>query len=156
MITGVDTVIVTARPPVRWLSRFLDQWGQLWPEMMVDRAGTGFEPWHEGGREPFGENGDIVVVRDAQMAADWTENAYEDHAPDVGPIGLMYQPCEVGTFSMDLTSDPYARDQDFGFEPYNAQVIGSGVYLLTLITPENSGELTNRAVSVLQNVVANS
>ena len=62
---------------------------------------------------------------------------------------ILYQPCPVRTFSVAVKENPYARDDPFRFEEYDAIVIGAGMSLITVVTPDLDSEFSKNVIKCL-------
>jgi hypothetical protein len=149
MITGSDSVILTAVPPAPAIRRFLDRWLEVWPDMRADLHGDGFAPWSQLRELELPETGEVLVAKNQAMQDAWDEHGYELPGVDEGPFTLMYQPCSATRFTVTVTSDPYAPDSGFGFAPYPAQVLGAGLHLVTAVTPSTMKDFSDRVVGDL-------
>lgn len=149
MITGSDSVILTAVPPAPAIRRFLDRWLEVWPDMRADLHGDGFAPWSQLRDLELPGTGEVLVAKDQAMQEAWDEHGYDLPGVDEGPFTLMYQPCPTIRFTVTVTSDPYAPDSGFGFAPYPAQVLGAGLHLVTAVTPSTMKDFSDRVVEYL-------
>ena len=149
MITGSDSVILTAVSPAPAIRRFLDRWLEAWPDMRADLHGDGFAPWSQLRDLELPETGEVLVAKDQAMQDAWDEHGYELPGVDEGPFTLMYQPCPATRFTVTVTSDPYAPDSGFGFAPYPAQVLGAGLHLVTAVTPSTKKGFSDRVIEYL-------
>jgi hypothetical protein len=141
MTTGTDDLILTASPPAAAIPAFLDDWSRTWPELLVDAHDEGFVPWVRVRTVPLSDQGDILVVRDLAMDLAWAEHGYDLPGQDEGPFMLMYRPCPVPVIDGAVLSDPYSHETEI-FQPYPVQIVGSGIHLVTIVTPSNSPEFT--------------
>lgn len=153
MITGADTVVVTATPAAAAIHRMLRRWQSAWPQLRVDLNGDGFAPWSEDRAGGLSDRGELLVARDERMQADWDEHGYELPGTEEGPFAILYEPCPAARFSVDVTTDPYGRDPGFGFAPYPAQIVGRGLTLVTLVTPATMKDFTRQVVHSLIEVL---
>jgi hypothetical protein len=152
MITGADTVVLTAGRPGPAIGRFLEQCGRRWPDMRIsagDPAQGQFVAWRDT-RLPIPEAcGEVLVAQDERMVSDWTDHGYAIPGSAVGPFALFYQPCAAPRFAALVQQDPYARG--LGFEPYPVTVVATDLSLVTVVTPDDDSEFSR---SVIDGVIA--
>lgn len=152
MITGFDSVVVTAGLPGPAIGRFLTQWGLQWPDMRVstgDPAESPFVTWRDARPAVPEKRGEVLVARDERMLSDWDEHGYAIPGSAVGPFYLLYEPCPAPQFSALLQHDPYAGGMRF--DPYPVTIVGTGLSLVTVVTPDEDSEFSR---SVIDGVVA--
>jgi hypothetical protein len=139
MISGADNVLVVAGHGGTAVVRFLDGWAQRWPGMRV--ALDGPEVYADGGwpdvrDQVAADRGEILVARDKDMDVAWEEHGYDIPGEPEGPFAVFYRPCPATQFTAQVTTDPYDRGGDLIFNPYEVQVVGAGLSLVTLVTPD--------------------
>lgn len=155
MITGFDSVVLTARRPGPAIARFLEQWSDRWPDMRVavtDGSGESrFVAWRATRPSIPDTNGEVLVARDERMLGDWDEHGYELLDPAAGPFAVFYRPCPARQFPALVHGDPYAQDVGHPFEPYPVTVVGAGLWLVTAVTPDDESAFSR---SVIEAVIA--
>lgn len=140
MITGNDVVLVAPGPIPAAIERFLDRWSEKWPQPLV-AAGTDedtqtFSPWAPA-TVPWGERTDeILVARDEEMLIAWDEAGYVLDARGEGPFMLMYRPAGWKSLQARALEDPYVRSEGPDYEPYEITLVGSGLWMITVVVPE--------------------
>jgi hypothetical protein len=150
IITGADTVLVVAGHGGAAAVRFLDGWARRWPAMWVALDGPGAPPeggWPEVRDRVAADVGVILVARDEQMSAAWEEHGYDIPGEPEGPVAVWYQPCPARRFTALATTDPYARPGEFLFDPYEVAVIGAGLSLVTLVTPDADTDFSREVIA---------
>ena len=152
MITGFDTVVVTAGRPGPAIGRFLTEWGSQWPDMQVsagDPAEPPFITWRDAGPALPETRGEVLVARDERMLSDWDEHGYALPGSAVGPFFLLYQPCPAPRFRAQVQQDPYVTGMRF--DPYPVTIVGTGLSLITIVTPDEDSEFSR---SVIDGMIA--
>ncbi|ONI88628.1 hypothetical protein ALI144C_06240 [Actinosynnema sp. ALI-1.44] len=152
MITGVDTVLLTAGRAGPAIGRFLEQWGRVWPDMRIsagDPAQTPFVTWQDARSDIPETCGEVLVAKDERMLSDWDDHGYEIPGSAVGPFALLYQPCQAPRFEALVQHDPYARG--LPFDPYPVIVVATDLSLITIVTPDGDSEFSQ---SVINGVIA--
>ncbi|MGW1742944.1 hypothetical protein ACWCPQ_29535 [Nocardia sp. NPDC001965] len=141
MITGNDVVLVAPGPIPAAIERFLDRWSQKWPQLLV-ASGTDentqafFSPWTPA-TVAWGELTDeILVARDEAMLTAWDEDGYALDGRDEGPFMLMYSPLRWKSLQATALEDPYIHLGGFIYEPYEITVVGSELWMITVVVPE--------------------
>jgi hypothetical protein len=150
MISGADSVLVIAGHGGPAAVRFLDEWAQRWPAMRV--ALDGPEVYADGGwpevRDQVAPDAaEILVARDKDMNAAWEEHGYDIPGDPEGPFAVYYQPCPARRFTAQVTTDPYDRGSEFAFDPYEVQVVGAGLSLVTLVTPDLETDFSQQVIT---------
>ncbi len=150
MISGADNVLVIAGPGGAPVVRFLDGWAQRWPAMHV--ALDGPEVYADGGwpdvrDQVAADAGEILVARDKEMDAAWEEHGYDIPGEPEGPFVIYYQPCSVRQFTAQVTADPYEQGTDYIFNPYEVRVVGAGLSLVTLVTPDMEKDFSHQVIA---------
>lgn len=140
MITGNDIVLVAPGPIPVAIECFLDRWSQKWPQLLVasgtDEDSQTFAPWIPATVE-WGELTDeILVARDEEMLTAWDEAGYALDGRGEGPFMLMYQPAGWKSLQVTALEDPYIRSGGFIYDPYEITMVGSGLWMITVIVPE--------------------
>jgi hypothetical protein len=100
--------------------------------------GPRFDGWPQPGSQLPEDTGEVLVARDAQMESDWDEWGYVPDVHGEGPIAIYYQPFARPTAEVMALQDPYDRGDEFIFEPYKILLAAPGLWLLTLVSPEES------------------
>lgn len=147
MITGADTVLMTAAAPRLAVRAFLDRWSARWPDMRVLVTGhdeSGFAEWARARDVLPTARGNVLVARDAAMVEAWDEFGYELPDSAEGPFTVMYEPCPARTFHVTANEDPYARGMQF--DPYEAVVVGAKLTLVTVVTPDLDGTFSREVI----------
>jgi hypothetical protein len=140
MITGNDVVLVAAGPIPAAIERFLDRWSEKWPQLLVssgtDEDTQTFSPWTRATVE-WGELTDkILVARDEEMLTAWDESGYALDGRDEGPFMLMYRPAGWKSLQATALADPYVRSAGSNYEPYEITLVGSVLWMITVVVPE--------------------
>jgi hypothetical protein len=157
MITGFDTVLVGAGPVGPKVARLLDLWARRWPVMRVTVAGqhdSQFVEWATARPEIPAQHGEILVARDVEMVVAWDEHGYEIPDSAEGPFSVLYEPCPARAFAAIAQQDPYARDQEYGFEPYETLIIGSELTLTTVVTPDRDSTYSREVIDAVVSALA--
>ncbi|MBE1461548.1 hypothetical protein [Kibdelosporangium phytohabitans] len=152
MITGVDTVLLTAGRVGPAIGRFLEHWGRVWPDMRIsagDPAQPPFVAWRDTRPDIPEACGEVLVVEDERMLSDWDDHGYEIPGSTVGPFALLYQPCPAPQFEALVQRDPY--DRGLPFDPYPVVVVATDLSLITIVTPDDDSEFSQ---SVVDGVIA--
>ncbi len=152
MISGSDTVLITAQRPGPAITKFLDGWTARWVNMRVAITGaddSDFVDWLEVRASIPVDDGELLIVRDADMETAWEEHGYQIPGSAEGPLAILYQPCPARVFSVKAISDPYARDTQFKFEQYGVIVAGSGLTLMTVVTPDTDSKFFRDVIDSL-------
>jgi hypothetical protein len=152
MITGFDTVLVSASPVGPAISGFLDGWCQRWPSMHVAVTGqhdSQFLEWPVARREIPVQRGEILVAKDIEMVMAWDEHGYEVPDAPEGPFGILYEPCPARVFTAVAQQDPYARGQEYGFEPYENLIVGRDLTLTTIVTPDGDSACSHTIIDAV-------
>lgn len=142
MITGHDSVLISAGrlgPAVR---RFGEAWSKRWPDMRVEilDGSAGFQGWRAAADGVPAGKADLLFVRDEQMASEFgVDYGYELTERGDGPFMLMYQPCQADRFQVEIRQNPYTPDE---IEPYEAIVIGAGINLVTVVAPDSESQFS--------------
>ncbi|MEU3832330.1 hypothetical protein [Streptomyces microflavus] len=141
MITGSDSVFVTCGPVSAAVGRFLTGWSARWPELRVsagsDDDEEAFVPWASGALTLPELSGQVLVARDEEMVAGWDASGYVLDARQEGPFSLAYEPAGWASLNVMALEDPYIRT-GFRYEPYEVELIGAGLQLITLVAPEDT------------------
>ena len=140
MITGRDSVWVFAGDPAAVVGRFLTAWSQTWPGMVVAvgrQNNEPFVPWDDRTVRLSPGTEEVLVARDLEMTTRWDEDGYASDATGLGPFAIYYRPYARRTTEMLALQDPY--EHDFVYEPYPVVVVGAGLSLLTIVTPDDAG-----------------
>jgi hypothetical protein len=139
LITGYDTVLVTPRPPGDPVSAFIGDLARRWPSLRTSVDDAGFRPWSGGGTAPSpalpSDEAEILLARDEAMLAAWDEEGYHLSDDGDGPLMVAYRPCPVPRLNVLALDDPYGHT-GFAYEPYEVLLIGAGLYLVTIVTPD--------------------
>lgn len=138
MISGFDTVFVARGPVTQPVSRLLDKWLTRWPALRTSvegRAGDEFCPWNPKALTLSADRVHILVARDREMEVEWDNRGYALDSLGEGPFSIAYEPCGWKTLGARLLEDPYSRE-GFGFVPYEATVVGAGLYMVSVVTPD--------------------
>lgn len=137
MISGHDTVLVCGGDIRMQINRFLVERLRDWPELRASVSGESsgeFVPWsHCGLTLPL--EGEILVARDEAMEAAWDEFGYEIGSDAEGPFAIYYQMVKQSVIPVTALADPYGRTE-FQFESYELFLLGRGLWLVTLVTPD--------------------
>ena len=150
MITGADNVVVIAGHGGAAAVRFLDGWARRWPAMRVALDGPQAHPeggWPDVRDQVAAAAGVILVARDQEMSAAWEEHGYDIPGEPEGPFALWYQPCPARRFTALAATDPYAHRGEFVFDPYEVQVVGAGLSLVTLVTPDPDKHFSQQVIA---------
>ncbi|WFE47694.1 hypothetical protein [Verrucosispora sp. WMMD1129] len=152
MITGYDTVLITAAPVDAGIRVMLDDLHGRWPNMVValggDHVGP-FLPWRTTRAQVPAGAGEVYVARDAEMERRWDDLGYSLMEYAEGPFAVLYQPSSQPTVEIQLNEDPYGPG-GFGFEPYPATVVTAGLSLVTLVTPNADSSFSQGLLNALR------
>ncbi|MFP1627904.1 hypothetical protein ACLB9X_22645 [Streptomyces sp. 5K101] len=138
MITGGDTVLVVCGPVPAAVERFLDRWSARWPQLRVasvDEDADAFAPWAPGVLQLGERSGHVLVARDEDMVAGWDDSGHVLDSRQEGPFSVAYEPAGRQSLKVMALEDPYVRT-GFGYEPYEISLVGSGLYMITVVAPE--------------------
>ena len=131
------------------LRGFLNDLHADWPEMLVAISGADdegrFSAWAADLELP--DSGDVLIARDQEMVRAWDDTGYVLTDGREGPIAVYYSG-GPSTLRVQLPEDPYARD-GFRFSPYEAILAGSGLSLVTAVTPPMDAAFSQRVVASL-------
>ncbi|ATW50662.1 hypothetical protein [Streptomyces peucetius] len=139
MITGDDTVLVARGPVAAAIERFLDLWSANRPQLRVasgDEDTGVFWPWTPGAIRWGERTGHVCVARDEKAAAVWDESGYVLDSSGEGPFSVAYEPAGWRSLKATALEDPYVRT-GFGYQPYEISLVGSGLWLITVVAPED-------------------
>lgn len=151
MITGLDHVVLAQGPAPAVVERFLGSWLNRWPVLRCasgdeDTDGV-FSPWVPGQVRASADRGGVLIARDEHMEAVWDLSGYVLDKRGEGPLALYYEPAGWQSLPVVPQEDPYGR-VGFRYEPYDITVVGAGLYLFTLVTPDD-GAFTRAALDTL-------
>jgi hypothetical protein len=150
VISGSDTVFISCGDIREAIDRFLNGRLQDWPGMRVSVSGISggrFRQWAEY-RSQFPPEGEILVARDETMEAAWNEVGYVLGPEGEGPFAIFYETVKRAATQMKALVDPYNRE-GFRFEPYELTLVGCGLYLVTLVTPDLDSRFSRLLVDSL-------
>ncbi|HEX5115506.1 MAG TPA: hypothetical protein VFW65_09960 [Pseudonocardiaceae bacterium] len=152
-MSGVDRVIISPGSPVVALRRFLDGWGARWPDMRtaVDGVlGSEFFRWHDVRPALPDGQGEILVARDAAMNDDWDEHGYRLLPEGEGPFYILYRRAPTNLRVLAL-QDPFGLD--YRFEPYERELVGGGLSLVTVVLPDADGEFSRGVMAAARDAL---
>jgi hypothetical protein len=152
VISGVDQVIVSPADPASGLRQFLNGWSERWPDMRtaVDGVlGSEFFRWRDIRPDLPHKRGEILVARDLRMNEDWDEYGYRLGVDGQGPFYILYRQAPAGSLPMQALRDPFENDLSDGFEPYEVQLVGSGLSLITIVLPDADSEFSRSVMSAV-------
>jgi hypothetical protein len=150
VISGSDTVLVCCGNACESIDRFLDARLLDWPGMRVSISGVvggRFGRWDQH-RFRLPSEGEILVARDEAMEAAWDNEGYIVDPEGEGPFAIYYEAAKRATTPMKALVDPYNRE-GFRFEPFELTLVGRGLYLVTLVTPDLEGPFSRVLVDSL-------
>ncbi|GLW29210.1 hypothetical protein [Actinoplanes regularis] len=149
MITGYDSVVIARTPVGAGVRAMLDGVHTSWPDMLVaiGEAET-FLPWLQTRRAIPAEAGELYVARDAAMEQEWDEVGYALMAGGEGPFAVLYQPSPQPTIAIRADENPYEH-RGFGFDPYAATLITTGLSLVTIVTPDEESPFSKNLRALL-------
>ncbi|WP_433889295.1 hypothetical protein [Streptomyces sp. CA-111067] len=151
MITGMDHVVLVQGPAAAVVERFLGSWLSRWPALRCASADEGsdgvFSPWVPGRVGTSTDSSGLLISRDEEMEAHWDMSGYTLDERGEGPLALYHQPAGWQSLTMVPREDPYPG-AGFGYEPYDITVVGAGLHLFTLVTPDDSA-FTRAALATL-------
>ena len=151
MITGTDSVLVLGGDPAGLVHRFLRSWSASWPAMRVtigESDTVRFQDWDGTGVLSPGPE-EILVARDEAMESHWDEHGYTLDATGEGPFAIYYRPYTRRTTEVLALQVPYDHGGGFSFEPYEMVVVGAGLTLLTVVSPDDADDFTTRIIEGL-------
>jgi hypothetical protein len=134
--SGHDSVFVTDSGAPQAVRAMLDGIARTWPDMIVAVTGVRgdeFAEWSTVRDELPEDAGELLVARDASMEARWDEVGYALMEGGEGPFALYYRRAPRPVVRVRLLDDPYEHGSEF--EPYEATMVSSGMYLVTIVTP---------------------
>lgn len=147
----MDHVVLAQGPASAMVERFLGSWLSRWPKLRCasgeDDSDGVFSPWVPGRAGTSTDRSGLLIARDEEMEANWDLSGYALDERGEGPLALSYKPAGWQSLPMVPRKDPYGRF-DFRYEPYDITVVGAGLYLLTLVTPDDS-DFTRTALDTL-------
>lgn len=150
MTMGVDTVLVACGPVVKSIEQFFDGMLTRWPDLRIaldEREGGTFFAWRSDRRPLPLDSAYVLVARDRVMEATWDSKGYALDPSGEGPFAVAYQPCDQGTLKVRAMEDPYGRDRGgYGFQPYDVTVVGAHLYLISVVTPDEQSDFSNRVL----------
>jgi hypothetical protein len=159
MITGEDSVVVVAAADLsEVVDRMLTLLAVRWPSAVVSvndgERQHDFGAWGEWvGRLPR-IRGDVMVARDPEMQSMWETEGYFIDAAGEGPLTIYYEPCKAEFLAATFRAEPYIREAGYGFDPFDGLILGTGCSVLTLVSPEDSGQLRDDVLDLLRSTVA--
>ncbi len=109
-----------------------------------------FFRWSDGRPDLPSHRGEILVARDPAMNEDWDAHGYRLGADGEGPFYILYRRAPNDSLPIRVLRDPFENDHSDGFEPYDAQLVGGGLSLVTVVLPDADSEFSQtvlRAVS---------
>ena len=116
--------------------------------------GSRFLDWATERPDIPARRGEILVARDAEMVAAWDEHGYEIPGSNEGPFSILYEPCSARTFAAIAQQDPYGRDQEYRFEPYETVIVGNDLTLTTVVTADRDGMYSREVIDAVVSVLA--
>ncbi|QFG24971.1 hypothetical protein [Actinomadura sp. WMMB 499] len=137
MISGHDSVLVCAGPVAERVGGFVDALADASPSLLVAVDEGGFVPWDGRTRPPSGA-AELLVARDAEMVDRWDRDGYHLDRDGHGTLMIAYEPCRAPRLDVTVLDDPYGRG-GFLFDPYDVTLIGAGLSLVTVVTPDADG-----------------
>ena len=147
----MDHVVLTQGPASAVVERFLGSWLSRWPQLRcasgADDSDGVFSPWVPGRVGTSTDRSGLLIARDEGMEANWDRSGYALDEHGEGPLALYYQPVGWQSLPMVPRKDPYGR-AGFRYEPYDITVVGTGLSLFTLVTPDDSA-FTRAALATL-------
>ncbi|WP_018251438.1 hypothetical protein [Salinispora mooreana] len=158
MITGEDTVVVVGLADLAsTVGRMLDALGKRWPAMLVSindgERQHEFSQWRSGTVTLPGLRGDVMVARDSALSDAWEEHGYFTDPKGQGPLTIYYEPCERGLIKTVMREEPYQRDSQYGFSPFDALLLGDGCSVLTIVTPDGAPDFRDDVLDLLRQAV---
>jgi hypothetical protein len=148
MITGYDTVLISSGPAAGSIEEFFRRWSQRWPSMLLAIEGVAesrFLEWESGVTRLPTDTAEILVARDQAMAEDWDAEGYHLSADGEGPFAVYYGPCPASRLRILALEDPYQR-HEYGFDPYEALLVGPALSLVTTVTPDGESAFSRQVV----------
>lgn len=141
VISGMDHVFLAQGPVPVAVERFLGAWLRRWPGLRCASGADGsdgtFSPWTPGLTGTSADAGSLLIARDQEMEANWDTFGYVLDERGEGPLALAYEPVNWQSLPMTPQKDPYGR-AGFRYEPYDIKVVGAGLHLVTVVTPDDS------------------
>lgn len=147
--TGYDSVFVSPGQAGAPITQFLDTLSSRWPHLLVSVEGwTGdeFTRWRSRGHLNLpAEKGVVLVARDREMVESWDDTGYDPSPDGEGPCSIWYQRSPCRSVRISLIDDPYDRGE-FAFEPYEADLVGSHLSLVTVVTPDRDSPFSTTLI----------
>lgn len=158
MITSEDTVVVVGLPDLApTVGRMLDALGKRWPAMLVSindgERQHEFIQWRGGTVTLPSSRGDVMVARDLALCDAWDEHGYFTDPKGEGPLTIYYEPCKGGLIKTVMRERPYRRDPRYGFDPFDALLVGDGCSVLTIVTPDEAPDFRDDVLDLLRQAV---
>jgi hypothetical protein len=138
----VDRVIVSSGDPAAGLRVFLESWHQRWPDMRTAVDGilaSEFFRWCDVRPELPSKTGEVLVARDPGMDEDWGNHGCRLGVDGEGPFHLLYRPAPRQSLRMLALQDLYQHGHPVRFDPYEVQLVGTRISLITVVLPDDEG-----------------
>lgn len=137
MITGFDSVFIADGSISEKIQQFLNEWLLRWPKLRVSLDNESVDVFAEWSSSNFSiseGSARILVARDISMEASWDERGYVLDSQEEGPFCIAYEPFRRNELRATALDDPYMRS-GFRYDPYEITIVGSQLYLVTVVTP---------------------
>lgn len=115
-------------------------------QIVSDDESGDFAGWPDIRRTVPDLAGELLVAKNQEMAVLWTEYGYDIPNSVEGPFCILYEPARVKSFKALVRSDPYGRDRGQLFEPYEVAVVASGLFLVTVVTPDPELDFSQKVI----------
>lgn len=149
MVTGRDQVMISSGPIDLKIARFISVWGERWPNMTVEIEGFGGpRGWSADRLSDLGEQAAIYLVRDQEMDVHWEEFGYSLDARSEAPLCLMYRRFDAGSIAVTALEEPYGHGLG-RFEPYDVTLVADGLYLITVVAPDEDSEFSRSVIEAM-------
>ncbi|WDZ84084.1 hypothetical protein [Micromonospora cathayae] len=136
----------------------LDALKRRWPAMLVSindgERQHEFSRWRAGAGALPESRGDVMVARDSALRDAWDEHGYFTDRTGRGPLAIYYEPCEKGLIKTVMQEEPYRREPQYGFSPFDALLLGDGCSVLTIVTPDGAPHFRDEVLGLLRQAVA--
>lgn len=90
----------------------------------------------------------MLIAEDDEMVQRWDEDGYHLSAAGTGPLMIAFEPCPVPRLRAQVLDDPYG-DRGLGFDPYEVTLLGTKLFLVTIVTPDADSAFSRTAIDRL-------
>ncbi|MEV0806663.1 hypothetical protein [Micromonospora sp. NPDC050200] len=113
--------------------------------VLAEGVEGGFAEWSAGAQMPA-RRGEVLLAKNRDMELRWERDGYFIEG-DEGPVAILYEPAASPSMTMLAIDDPYCRGGSFLYEPYEVTLLGRGMSLVTLVTPQDSSLFETEVVA---------